>query len=90
MDRIRSVHNSRGFQYRTSTIWVACHGLPAGTAPAPRAFVGRGTERNGWQAGRTSHFKQCTYKEIAGYNAFNLGFGNFGNSRKKGPKKRKA
>ena len=28
MDRINSVRNSRGFQYRTSTIWVACHGLP--------------------------------------------------------------
>ena len=22
------MRNSRGFQYRTSTIWVACHGLP--------------------------------------------------------------
>lgn len=37
---------------------------------------------------RLANFKNCTYKEIAGFNAFNLGYANFGNSRPKVAKKR--
>ena len=37
---------------------------------------------------RLANFKNCTYKEIAGFNSLNMGYGNFGNSRAKAAKKR--